>query len=153
MAEIKDQVSSDELSDEEVTTKRKSKKDDEDYAPGAKKAAKKKPAKKRKADSDDSDDDWAKKKKKSGGGGRKAGAFTKSYKLSPELSDLVGQEIMPRHEVVKKVWEVIKTRNLQDPSQKQFAICDDQLLKVIGVKRFKTFGMMKYLKNHFVEAV
>jgi len=155
MAEIKDQVSSDEVSEEEVSVKRK-KVDDDDYEPGAsKKQAKKKAPKKRKAGSDDdsADEDWGKKKKKSGGGGKKGSGFTKSFKLSPELADLVGAEIMPRHEVVKKVWEVIKTRNLQDPSQKQFAICDDQLLKVIGIKRFRTFGMMKYLKNHFVEAV
>lgn len=39
----------------------------------------------------------------------------------------------------------------QDPKNKQFAICDDELFKVIGVKRFRTFGMMKYLKNHFVD--
>ena len=39
---------------------------------------------------------------------------------------------MPRHEVVKKLWQVIKERNLQDPANKQFAICDDQLLKVFG---------------------
>lgn len=38
----------------------------------------------------------------------------------------------------------------QDPSNKQYAICDDDLLKVIGVKRFRTFGMMKFLKNHFI---
>lgn len=40
---------------------------------------------------------------------------------------------------------------LQDPKNKQFAICDEELMKVIGVKRFRTFGMMKYLKNHFVD--
>jgi len=158
MAAIKDQVSSDEISDEELPKRGKKSKTeeekDDDYAPGAKKAApKKKPSKKRKADSDDSDEDWGKKKKKSGGGGAKKGAFTKSFKLSPELADLVGQEVMPRHEVVKKVWEHIKSNKLQDPAQKQFAICDELLLKVVGVKRFKTFGMMKYLKNHFVEAV
>ena len=39
---------------------------------------------------------------------------------------------MPRHEVVKKLWAVIKERELQDPANKQYAICDDQLLKVIG---------------------
>lgn len=68
-----------------------------------------------------------------GGGGRgKKSAFTKSFKLSPELADVVGSDVMPRHEVVKKLWAVIKERDLQDPSNKQYAICDDQLLKVIG---------------------
>lgn len=68
-----------------------------------------------------------------GGGGRgKKSAFTKSFKLSPELADVVGADVMPRHEVVKKLWAVIKERELQDPKNKQFAICDDQLLKVFG---------------------
>jgi chromatin remodeling complex protein RSC6 len=39
---------------------------------------------------------------------------------------------MARHEVVKKVWAIIKERNLYDPKNKQFAICDDELLKVFG---------------------
>ncbi|XP_066964480.1 uncharacterized protein Non2 isoform X10 [Macrobrachium rosenbergii] len=139
--------------------------DDDDYEPGAKKVKKPK-AKKRKAsdDEDDSDEEWGKKKKvlaaespkKAGGGGGggrgKASAFTKSFKLSDELAAVVGADVMPRHEVVKKLWAVIKERNLQDPGNKQFAICDDQLFKVIGVKRFRTFGMMKHLKNHFLEA-
>jgi len=62
----------------------------------------------------------------------------------------MGSEALPRHEVVKKMWAIIKERNLYDPSNKQFAICDDDLMKVIGVKRFRTFGMMKFLKNHFI---
>ncbi|XP_018016244.1 upstream activation factor subunit spp27, partial [Hyalella azteca] len=154
MADVEDQVSSEEVSEEEDKAAK-----DDDYAPGAAKKAKKGKAKKRKADSDeeDSDEDWAKKKKKASapaaGGGRKKSAFTKSFRLSPELADVVGAEIMPRHEVVKKLWAVIKERNLQDPKQKQFAICDAQLMKVFGVKRFRAFGMMSYLKNHFVEAV
>lgn len=61
----------------------------------------------------------------------------------------MGQESMARHEVVKKVWAIIKEKNLYDQSNKQFAICDDDLYKVMGVKRFRTFGMMKYLKTHF----
>ncbi|KAF2360890.1 SWIB/MDM2 domain [Trinorchestia longiramus] len=161
MADVEDQVSSEEVSEEEDKAGDK----DDDYAPGSTKKTKKTKTKKRKADSDDddSDEDWAKKKKMAegllqkkpsgGGGGRKKSAFTKSFRLSPELADVVGAEIMPRHEVVKKLWAVIKERNLQDPKQKQFAICDAQLMKVFGVKRFRAFGMMSYLKNHFVEAV
>lgn len=84
-----------------------------------------------------------------GGGGKKGTGFTKPLKLSPELAELMGAESLARHEVVKKVWEIIKTRNLYDPKNKQFAICDDELYKVMGVKRFRTFGMLKYLKEHF----
>lgn len=63
----------------------------------------------------------------------------------------MGEEQMARHEVVKRVWAIIKEKNLYDPKNKQYAICDEQLLKVIGVKRFRTFGMMKYLMPHFLK--
>ncbi|XP_075161054.1 upstream activation factor subunit spp27 homolog Non2 [Haematobia irritans] len=96
----------------------------------------------------------AKNKKKAGGGGgagRKSTGFTRAYNLSPELSSLMGAESLPRHEVVKKVWALIKERNLYDPNNKQYAICDDELLKVMKVKRFRTFGMLKHLKPHFLD--
>ena len=32
--------------------------------------------------------------------------------LSPELAAVVGQDTMARHEVVKKVWSIIKEQNL-----------------------------------------
>ncbi|XP_076166804.1 upstream activation factor subunit spp27 homolog Non2 [Ptiloglossa arizonensis] len=135
---------------------------DEEYSPKKPKAApkKNKPGKKgkKKGSDSDSDEDWGKNKKaqggggaKKGGGGKGKGGYTRPITLSPELAAVVGAEQMARHEVVKKVWSIIKERNLYDPKNKQFAICDDELMKVIGVKRFRTFGMMKYLKNHFVD--
>ncbi|XP_033218801.1 upstream activation factor subunit spp27 [Belonocnema kinseyi] len=135
---------------------------DEEYSPkkGKPTPKKGKAAKgkgKKKGSDSDSDEDWGK-NKKSGGGAKKGGAkgkggggYTRPITLSPELAAIVGAEEMARHEVVKKVWSIIKERNLYDPKNKQFAICDDELMKVIGVKRFRTFGMMKYLKNHFVD--
>lgn len=84
-----------------------------------------------------------------GGGGGKGTGFTRPITLSPELATLMGADSMPRHAVVKKMWEIIKERNLYDPKNKQFAICDQDLLPVMGIKRFRTFGMLKYLKTHF----
>lgn len=120
--------------------------DEEDYTPSKKVA---KPSKKKRGSSDDdSDEDWKESKTKKKGKGT---GFTRPYKLSPELSELMGAKELPRHEVVKKVWKIIKEKNLYDPKNKQFAICDEQLEKVIGVKRFRTFGMMKYLMPHFIK--
>jgi len=146
MADVEDKVES---SEEEVSEDEGK---DSDSDTGAKKKPKAAPKRKK---TEEEDDDWGSKKKaqKSGGRGRgKKSAFTKSFKLSDELADIVGADTMPRHEVVKKLWQVIKERKLQDPKNKQFAICDDQLLKVFGVKKFRTFGMMKHLKDHFLEA-
>ncbi|PIK52396.1 putative upstream activation factor subunit spp27 [Apostichopus japonicus] len=68
--------------------------------------------------------------------------------LSPELAEIMGTEKMSRSEVVKRMWQIVKERELADPKNKQFHICDDQLLKVFGTKRVRTFSMMKYLKRH-----
>lgn len=130
---------------------------DDDYKPnkGAKGSAKKAGRKKKGGSDSDSDGDWkqskakAKKGPKKAGGGKGTG-YTKPYNLSPELAAICGAEALPRHEVVKKVWAIIKERNLYDPKNKQYAICDSELQKVIGVKRFRTFGMLKYLKSHFL---
>ncbi|KAI5693687.1 hypothetical protein M8J76_009706 [Diaphorina citri] len=134
---------------------------DDDYSPAKKKAApKKKKTKaaaakkgrgKKKGGSDsDSDEDWGKKKKKAAGGKKKTG-FGKDCSLSPELAAIVGSDCMPRHEVVKRIWAYIKEKNLYDPTNKQFCVCDAELHKVFGVKKFRTFGMMKFLKTHFLD--
>jgi len=150
--EPEEEIPSDEEDEPPKKKKKKADSDEEEYNPGAKKS-KPKPKPKKKKSEDSDDEDWRQsKKKKKKGGPRKEGAFTKSFKLSPELSELMGQDVMPRHMVVKKMWEIIKERNLQDPKMKTFAICDDQMFKLMGVKRFRTFGMMKYLKTHFIEA-
>lgn len=72
---------------------------------------------KKKGSDSDSDEDWAKTKKavagpKKGAGKGKGGGYTRAITLSPELAAVVGAEQMARHEVVKKVWSIIKERNL-----------------------------------------
>lgn len=100
------------------------------------------------SDSDSEDEKPAKPSKAKSKGPKKASGYHKPLRLSPALADVMGQTEMPRSEVVKRMWALIKERNLADPSNKQFMICDDQLYKVFGVKRLKSFGMMKYLKDH-----
>jgi upstream activation factor subunit UAF30 len=134
--------------------------DDSDFSVERAKKSKKKKAKARKAkkrkareeaeESESSESEWEKpapEKKKKGTG---KGGYMASLTLSPELARLMKAEALPRHEVVKKMWAIIKERNLYDPKNKQFAICDADLFSVIKVKRFRTFGMMKYLKEHFI---
>ncbi|XP_070541560.1 uncharacterized protein [Ptychodera flava] len=73
--------------------------------------------------------------------------------LSPELAEIMGTDRMARHDVVKRMWEIIRERELMDPKNKQFMLCDDQLFRVFGKKRIRTFGMMKYLKTHIKDPV
>lgn len=72
---------------------------------------------KKKGSDSDSDEDWGKNKKAQGGGPKKGGGkgkggYTRAITLSPELAAVVGADQMARHEVVKKVWSIIKERNL-----------------------------------------
>lgn len=123
--------------------------DDESSGEEWGKSKKKSSPKKRAKKGSDSDSDYAapKRKKKAGGGGGKNG-WTAPLKLSEELADVVGGDFMPRHEVVKKMWAYIKENNLQDPKNKQFVKCDDKLSKVFPTKKFRGFGMTKFLKEH-----
>ncbi|XP_053658109.1 mitotic apparatus protein p62 [Anopheles marshallii] len=125
---------------------------DDDYKPQA--VAKGGKGGKKKRNNSDSDSGSRKRSKpaakpKQAGGAKKSSGYTRPYTLSADLAAICGAESLPRHEVVKKIWAIIKERNLYDPKNRQFAICDADLQKVIGVKRFRTFGMLKYLKPHF----
>ena len=70
--------------------------------------------------------------------------------LSKELQAVVGAEQLSRPETVKKVWDYIKTHNLQDPKNKRLIIPDAMLAKVFGSK--EPIDMMKLagiLGKHF----
>ncbi|XP_022080660.1 upstream activation factor subunit spp27-like [Acanthaster planci] len=79
---------------------------------------------------------------------KKDSLYQKEMVLSHELADIMGVNTMPRAKVVQRMWQIIKERNLSDPANKQYHICDDQLMKVFGKRRVRTFSMMKYLKAH-----
>jgi len=78
----------------------------------------------------------------------KSTGYTAPVELSSQLAAIVGGYSMPRHEVVKRMWDYIKENNLQDPEDKQMVVCDWKLSLVIPVERFRGFGMIKYLKQH-----
>merc|ERR1712098_422196 len=46
------------------------------------------------------------------------------------------------------MWAYIRKHDLQDPSNKQVANCDDKLRRVIGKKKLKCIYMKKYLNAH-----
>lgn len=76
-------------------------------------------------------------------------AFMKPLNVSPELAAVVGNGPMPRSEVVKKLWEYIKGKNLQDPKNKRNINADDNLKKVFGGKSVvNMFEMTKLVSKH-----
>jgi chromatin remodeling complex protein RSC6 len=133
-------------------------------APVKKRTPKKKSSDKVKAE-DDSDieldsDGVAKEKVKKGG-------FHKQYNLSHPLADLVGATTvsylslyldkpiniikLSRPQVVKKIWEYIKERNLQEPTDKRQIRCDERMQQVFKQDNVHMFTMNKILGKHLYD--
>lgn len=85
--------------------------------------------------------------KKSGGTG-KANALQQPLQPSEELAAVVGAGPLPRGEVVSKVWEYIRSNNLQNPENRREILADDKLRKVFGKDKVTMFEMNKHLAQH-----
>ena len=65
------------------------------------------------------------------------------------LGAVIGQEPLPRPQVIKKLWEYIKAEGLQDPNDKKMINADDALRPVFGGKdRVDMFEMTKLVMGH-----
>lgn len=73
------------------------------------------------------------------------------YRLSPELQDIVGTDILPRPQVVSKIWTYIKANNLQNENDKREIICDDKLIKIIKKPKISMFQMNACITEHLIE--
>jgi chromatin remodeling complex protein RSC6 len=68
---------------------------------------------------------------------------------SNELAAVVGSSPLPRTEVVSKVWEYIKAKNLQNPENKREILADERLQAIFGGKdKVSMFEMNKHLAQH-----
>lgn len=75
-------------------------------------------------------------------------AFMKPLTPSAHLAAVVGATPMPRTEVVKKLWEYIKTHNLQDAANKRMINADDKLEPIFGKAQVSMFEMTKLVSAH-----
>ena len=119
--------------------------DDEDHGNSVRQ-----PAKRRKTSQTKSTSARSRRAKNSGDGVPRPSGFTKPCKLSPELAEFMGSETAARHELSKKLWQHVKERDLQDPSNRQYILSDDVLLKLTGEKRFQGFSFGKLIKDHIL---
>jgi chromatin remodeling complex protein RSC6 len=86
--------------------------------------------------------------KAAAGGDKKPNALQKPVQPSKELAVLVGNEPLPRSDVVSKVWDYIKKNELQNPENKREILADDKLEAVFGKKKVTMFEMNKHLARH-----
>lgn len=68
--------------------------------------------------------------------------------LSEPLAELLGVSQLSRPQTVKKIWEYVKARDLQDPADKRQIRCDDQMRAVFKVDRVHMFTMNKILNQN-----
>lgn len=101
----------------------------------AKKSAAKKPAKKKAA---------PKKAKR-----KPNAAFMAPLTPSPTLAAVIGNRAMPRTEIVKKIWDYIKSNKLQDQKNKRMINTDEKLRAVFnGKKQVSMFEVAKAVNNN-----
>ncbi len=66
-----------------------------------------------------------------------------------KLSAGVGPESISRTDVTRKLWDYIRSHNLQDPENKTFIKADDKLKEVFnGKDRVSMFEMTKLVFGH-----
>ena len=82
--------------------------------------------------------------------GGRPNAVQQPLKPSEALAAVVGPGPLPRGEVVSKVWDYIKSNNLQDPANRREILADDKLGRVFGKDKVTMFEMNKHLARHLV---
>src|SRR5919112_2668133 len=87
-------------------------------------------------------------KKKATASNGKANALQRPLKPSEALAAVVGSGPLPRGEVVSKVWDYIKSHNLQNPENRREILADDKLKEVFGKDKATMFEMNKHLARH-----
>ena len=119
-----------------------------------KKATKRKAAKKGKTKARKTTKRKAKKKTAKKKSSRKPNAaFMAPMQPTPALAAVIGGKAIPRTQVVKKLWQYIKSRNLQDPKNRRNINADEKLLKVFnGRKTVSMFEMTKLVSKQLKKA-
>jgi upstream activation factor subunit UAF30 len=76
-------------------------------------------------------------------------AFMKPVQPDEMLAAIIGSEPVPRTQVTKKLWDYIRSHNLQDPANKTRIIADEKLKAVFdGREQVTMFEMTKLIFNH-----
>jgi len=78
-----------------------------------------------------------------------SGSFMKPVQPDQKLAEIIGNEPVPRTDVIRKLWDYIRGHNLQDPENKTFIRADEKLREIFGGKdRVSMFEMTKLVFNH-----
>ncbi|XP_059277635.1 upstream activation factor subunit spp27-like [Lycium ferocissimum] len=79
--------------------------------------------------------------------------IVKPQAVSPALANFLGTNEASRTHAVKKVWEYIKSHNLQNPANKREIHCDDKLKTIFdGKDKVGFLEIARLLTQHFQKA-
>jgi len=76
------------------------------------------------------------------------GGIAQQVTPSPELGAIVGKEPLTRAELTKRVWDYIKSHDLQDANDRRRINPDAALKKVLGNDQVSMFEMTKLINQH-----
>ena len=79
---------------------------------------------------------------------RRHTGLCKPWRLSPDLSRLVGVPVASRTQLNKLLWAYIKRNHLQDARDKRYFYPDEHMTPIFGVGRLRCFAMAKYVQYH-----
>ena len=85
------------------------------------------------------------------GGERSGGAKSSGppYRLSKEMAEVCGGEVMGRTEVLQKIWAYIRENDCKGGGKIR---CDDKLKAIFdGEESITNFAVTKYIKNHITK--
>mgnify|MGYP006378681043 FL=1 len=63
----------------------------------------------------------------------------------------MGTDILPRPQVVSKIWVYIREHELQNPNDKREILCDEKLQKVMKKTKISMFKMNAMIGAHMLE--
>lgn len=76
-------------------------------------------------------------------------AFMAALQPSPALGEVVGSKPLPRTQIIKKIWEYIRKKGLQDKNNRRMINADDKLKVVFGGKsQISMFELAKVVNKH-----
>ena len=76
------------------------------------------------------------------------GGIAQQVTPSAELGAVVGHEPLTRAELTKRVWDYIKSHDLQDANDRRQINPDATLKKVLGKDQVSMFEMTKLINQH-----
>ena len=74
--------------------------------------------------------------------------FMKPVQPDADLAAIVGNDPLPRTEIIKKMWDYIKAKGLQDKVNKRNINGDEKLLKLFGKPQVTMFELAGIISKH-----